>query len=111
MPNSKELAGSADREVPENRGNIQESDVTGKRVVAEMIEQIEAILSTDRCGLSHPPGHETDRPGNALCHVSISYVRGHKASSIDIFWREGNENRPFSRSHCKGRSLRRRDRH
>ena len=110
MPNSKELAGSADSKAPKNRGNIQESGVTGKKMVAEMIEQIEAILSTDRRGLSHPPGHETDRPEKALCHVSISYVRGHKASSIEIFWREGSGNRPFSRSHSKCR-MRRRDRH
>lgn len=88
MPNKTELAGT-DNSAPEARSKRdEEGAVAGGRVVAEMVRRIEAMLSLDGPGHSIPEENRIEERKRSLCHVSISYIRSHAATSIDIFWRE-----------------------
>lgn len=112
MPNKTELAGP-DNSAPEARSKRdEESAVAGNRVVAEMVRRIEAMLSLDSPEPSILEENRTEKRARSLCHVSISYIRSHAATSIDIFWRESIRPKDFyvsSRTVDKRRFLRVRD--
>lgn len=97
MPRKKTLAGSAANSVAQTR--THGSDGCGdfqNNIVAELIEQIEVMFVaediarsfrdwTDSAQADMPILGETAVP-MARCHASISYIRGHQAWSIDLFW-------------------------
>ncbi|MBB4641081.1 hypothetical protein [Rhizorhapis suberifaciens] len=96
MPNKKDLAGSTESSSPKSHSHKEEDcAVAGNRVVAELIQRIEAMLSMDSLAPPTSEENQTEKRQRTLCHVSISYVRGHGASSIDIFWRESAERKDF----------------
>lgn len=91
MPYKKELAGSAKNGVAKNKIDSSEDRNAANNGIAELIGHIEvALAAVDFAGA---PLERTDAAPPCLiavpivrCHASISYVRGHQALSIDLFW-------------------------
>jgi hypothetical protein len=97
MPRKKERAGSAKTGIAKNLNDSSGSrDDSADNMVAGIIENLEVALAAVDFAVA--PFDETDfTPTDMLtpdpsavpivqCHASISYVRGHRALSLNLFW-------------------------